>query len=118
MWINYFRTGKNAAILEPLIESNLLLTNDLILVELIPSLKILKKQKLIELLKIVGKAPLSIDWEGLIEMRVICIKNGIDKIGMPDLIILQNVIQNKLTLFSDDKHFKLLNNFFAFNIYT
>jgi predicted nucleic acid-binding protein len=38
-------------------------------------------------------------------MQIICLRNDINKIGLPDLIIAQYAMQNELVLFSHDKHF-------------
>ena len=43
IWIDYFRSGENSADMEVLIDENLITTNDIILAELVPYLKI-KKQ--------------------------------------------------------------------------
>ena len=45
IWVEYFRNGNNAARLDLLIDENLVVTNDLILAELIPFLKIRKQRK-------------------------------------------------------------------------
>ena len=40
LWVDYFRSGKNQSRLEQLIDENLIVTNDLILAELTPFLKV------------------------------------------------------------------------------
>ena len=60
IWIDYFRDGDNSKGLDFLIDENLILTNDLILAELIPYLKIKKETKVIKLLQEVNKVPLDI----------------------------------------------------------
>jgi len=50
VWIEYFRSGKYSEKLDFLIDENLVLTNDLILSELIPFLKVRNKTKIINLL--------------------------------------------------------------------
>ena len=52
--------------------------------------------------------PLTIDWEDLIQMQVECLRHGINKVGIPDLMIAQHAIQNHLELYSRDRHFKLI----------
>lgn len=52
--------------------------------------------------------PLAVDWKGIVEMQVACLRNGINKVGIPDLMVAQNAIQHHLSLFSLDKHFRLL----------
>jgi len=94
--------------LDLLIEEDLLAINDLILAELVPYLRIKRQRKLLSLLHSVERIPLEIDWGGIVEMQVKCIRSGINKIGIPDLIIAQNAIQNNQVLFSLDKHFGLI----------
>ncbi len=118
VWINYFRTGTNAGQLDSFIEQNLICTNSLILSELIPSLKIKKHAKVIKLMREIHNIPLAIDWEMIIEYQIKCLRNGVNKIGIPDLIILDNVIQNSLTLFTNDNHFALIQKFVKFKLLT
>jgi len=116
VWIDYFREGKYSNQLDYFIEQNIISTNDLILAELIPALKFKRKFPVVPLLRNIALIPLTINWDNIIDYRTVCLKNGINKVGIPDLIILDNVIQNDLTLFSLDKHFKLLNKYFDFNL--
>jgi predicted nucleic acid-binding protein len=111
VWIDYFRNGNNINLsyFEGIIDNNQICINDLILAELIPFLKIQKQNDLIDILLSIKKIPLAIDWDQIIEFQFKNVKNGINNIGVPDLIILQNVIANSLTLYSLDKHFKLMN---------
>lgn len=108
VWIDYFRGSGKAAALDLLIEEDLLAINDLVLAELVPYLKIKRQRKLLSLLHSVERIPLAIDWNDLVEMQARCIRAGIDKVGIPDLIIAQNAIQNNQVLFSLDKHFDLI----------
>ncbi|NOX18985.1 MAG: PIN domain-containing protein [Chlorobi bacterium] len=116
VWIDYFRSGKNSGELDSFIEQNLICTNDLILTELVPFLKAKKKTRIIHLLKSVIKIPLEINWDTIIKYQTVCIEKGINNVGIPDLIILENVIRNDLVLYSLDKHFRLLNENFKFKL--
>jgi len=116
VWIDYFRDGKYSNQLDYFIEQNIISTNDLILAELIPAIKLKRKFPVIPLLRNIALIPLTINWDNIIDYQTVCLKNGINKVGIPDLIILDNVIQNNLTLFSLDKHFQLLNKHFNFNL--
>ena len=109
IWTDYFRGGENSADMEFLIDENLIITNDIILAELVPYLKIKKQTKVIELLYEVTQIPLDIHWEEIIEFQVKCLKSGANGVGIPDLIIAQNAKQNNCTIYSLDKHFRLLN---------
>jgi len=115
VWIDYFRSGENSGELDSFIEQNIICTNYLILTEIIPFLKINKQPKVIKLLQELNNIPLTINWKKIIEYQTKCLKNGINKIGIPDLIILDNVAQNDLTLFTLDKHFSLLQKIVPFN---
>ena len=108
IWVEYFRNGNNLKRLDLLIDENLVVTNELILAELIPFLKIRKQRKIIELLNSVDKLQLNIKWDELIDYQVKCLKNGINGVGIPDLIIAQNAKQNDCEIYSSDNHFKLL----------
>jgi len=46
VWVEYFRCGNNSEKLDFLIDENLIVTNDLILAELIPFLKVRKQRRL------------------------------------------------------------------------
>ena len=109
VWIDYFRGGDNSQDLDLLIDENLIVTNDLILTELIPYLKIKKQTKVIALLKEIKKLPLDIQWNEIIEFQVKCLKRGTNGIGIPDLIIAQNAKLHNCKVYSLDKHFRLLN---------
>lgn len=117
IWIDYFKIGSCSNNLEHLIDENCIVTNDIILTELIPYLKIKKQSKVIKLLHEINNIPLSIHWEELIEYQVKCLQGGANGIGIPDLIIAQNAKQNCCYVYSLDKHFKLLNQVLQVNLY-
>ena len=117
IWIDYFKTGDNSKNLDYLIDENLIVTNKIILAELIPYLKIKKQTKVIELLQEINKAPLSIHWEELVASQVKCLKSGTNGVGIPDLIIAQNAKQNNCKVYSLDKHFRLLNQVLKVKLY-
>ena len=117
IWIEYFKSKKKYSILDELIEENQICTNELILSELIPYLFIKSEIEVIESLKLIEKINININWEMIIQMQIKNIKNGINKVGIPDLIILQNVIDNNLALFSLDKHFLLMKELYEFRVF-
>jgi hypothetical protein len=109
VWVDYFRGGSASDLVDSFIDENVVCTNYIILSELIPVLRLHKEPKLIKLLKQVALIPLQIHWENVIDYQTLCLVNGINKVGIPDLIIVDSVIQNDLVLFSLDKHFRLIN---------
>lgn len=108
VWIAYFRSGDNSETLDFLIDENLIVINDLILAELIPSLRLHNQRKIIKLLYNITKLKLLMDWSQIIEFQFKCLKNGLNGIGIPDLIVAQNAIQNRCKIYSLDHHFNLM----------
>ncbi|MFT5657620.1 MAG: putative nucleic acid-binding protein [Gammaproteobacteria bacterium] len=109
VWIDYFRGADNSSGLDILIDENLVTTNDVILAELVPFLKLKRQHKVIQLLCEVTRLPLNIDWLQIIEFQLKCLKSGANGVGISDLIIAQNALQNNCTVYSLDKHLRLLN---------
>jgi predicted nucleic acid-binding protein len=108
IWVEYFRGSAKDGKLDFLIEENLVVVNDLILAELIPALHLRHQRKLIGLMREIVCPPLDLDWNDIIQMQIACLKHGVNKVGIPDLIIAQHAIQNHLELYTRDKHFKLI----------
>ena len=108
IWIEYFRSGGHAENLEYLIDENLIVINDLILAELISSLKFRNQRKLIELLRSIRNLLLSIDWDQIIDFQYRCLRNGLNGICIPDLILAQNAKQHNCEIYSLDNHFELM----------
>ncbi|SMO83057.1 PIN domain-containing protein [Gracilimonas mengyeensis] len=116
VWIEYFKNG-GLPKLDLLIEEGLACTNDLILTELGPALVHQKESEVFQDLLAIEKIHLSIDWEIIREYQLINLQHGINKVGIPDLIIVQQVIAEKITLCSFDKHFKLMQDHLTFELF-
>ena len=116
IWIEYFRSGNNSEKLDFLIDENLIVINDLILAELVPFLKVRNQQKIINLLYNINKLSLLIDWNQIIEFQFKCLKNGLNGIGIADLIIAQNAKQNRCEIYSLDSHFRLIKDILEFQV--
>jgi len=117
VWISYFRGSGRVDSVDFLIEENLVVTNDLILAELTPALRMHRQNRLIALLHRIRRYPIQIDWAHITEMQVTCMHNGVNGVGIPDLIIAQNAMQNDLHLFSLDKHFDLMGKHMSLSVY-
>lgn len=115
VWIQYFKKG-NFPVLDRLIEENLVCVNDLILTELVPILRKQHQTVAIDSLNSLYKIPLKIDWEVIREYQFINLKHGINRVGIPDLMILQQIIDEKMTLYTLDRHFKLMNDIYNFEL--
>ncbi len=117
VWVAYFRGDSDVPALDWLIEEDLIVTNDLILAELIPVLLVRRERKLVALLGEVERLPLALEWAGIIDMQVTCLRNGINKVGIPDLVLAQQSIQCGLSLFTLDKHFCLMSRHLPLALY-
>ncbi|MDR3124450.1 MAG: PIN domain-containing protein [Endomicrobium sp.] len=117
VWIEYFRGSKNFLFVNDLIISNVLCTNELILAELLPFILYKKEFDLNDLLCNIKRLEMKINWEQLCSFQLINIRNGNNNIGITDLIIAQNCMQNKCKLLSCDKHFKIIAKFLPLEIY-
>lgn len=117
VWIDYFHNGINSTHLDSLIDSGKACVNDLILTELVPSIRHRKETELEHLLLQVPKVSMSIDWTSLISMQTENLKHGVNRVGIPDLMIAQNAIQNDLALYSLDKHFSLMKEFLSLKLF-
>ena len=62
VWIDYFRSGDKSGKLDTLIDENLVVTNDLILTELLPLLIIRKESNVVKLLKSIKNNIMHPDW--------------------------------------------------------
>jgi predicted nucleic acid-binding protein len=117
VWIEYFRGSGESGAMDFLIDENLLVTNDLILAELIPGLHVRRHRKLIGLLREVKKNPMNVDWDDLIQMQIVCLRNGINKVGLSDLMIAQHAIRSRLMLYSRDRHFLFMARHLSLRLY-
>lgn len=116
IWIDYFKGGNDSIQMDFLIDENLIVTNDLILAELIPFLKVRNEKRLIVLLHNINKLELSINWDEIIDYQYKCLSNGLNGVGIPDLLIVQNAKQNRCKIYSLDGHFDLMRNILSLQI--
>ena len=117
IWIDYFKGGDGSTDLDGLIDANLVVTNDLILAELVPYLRVKKQMGVIQLLQEINRLPMQINWDEIVEFQVGCLESGANGVGIPDLIIAQNARANHCRVYSLDKHFRLLKQVIKIELY-
>ncbi|MGD1999645.1 MAG: PIN domain-containing protein [Desulfobacterales bacterium] len=117
IWVAYFRSGENSEKIDFLIDENLVVINDLILAELVPSLKVCNQRKIINLLYHIKKLELYINWNQIITFQSKCLKKGLNGIGIPDLIVAQNAKQNRCEIYSLDNHFNLIKDILELQLF-
>jgi hypothetical protein len=71
-------------------------------------LKVRNQRRVIDLLHNIKKLTSSVNWDQLIDFQLKCLKMGLNGIGIPDLIIAQNAVQNGAEIYSHDNHFRLM----------
>ena len=112
VWVSYFRgdkAGKRAAdALEYLLSGDEAVVNDVILSELLPSMAVRGEKNCADAVSAVRSPKLDIDWNGIRALQETCLRNGINKVGIPDLIIAQQAISLDIPIFSLDGHFLLM----------
>jgi len=116
VWIAYFRGSGAADRMDRLISEGLVATNDLILAELLPSLLMRGENRLARLLRETVRFPLTPDWDDVVKLQTVCLRNGINKVGIPDLLIAQHARQHHLRLYTLDRHFTLLSQYAPLNL--
>jgi predicted nucleic acid-binding protein len=109
IWIDYFKSGANSKELDSLPDDNLVVINNIILAELVPFLALKKQSKVTELLNNITLLPLQVDWAEIIRWQTMCLSNGHNGVGIPNLLIAQKSKQQNCKIYSLDKHFHLLN---------
>jgi predicted nucleic acid-binding protein len=117
VWIEYFKSYKAYAFIDNLINNNLICTNDIIFTELLPSMIHKKENHLVTLMKSIFKYEIKINWKELQDIQSTNYKHGFNDIGITDLIIAQNCIQNNLILVARDKHFNEMAGYLPLKIY-
>lgn len=116
IWVGYFKDGQHHT-LEELLMEDLVVTNDIILSELIPSATLKGETDLIRGLESLHNQELDIDWIGLRKLQILNLKHGINKVGIPDLVIIQHALQHNFSLWTTDKHFYLMQKHIHINLY-
>jgi predicted nucleic acid-binding protein len=117
VWIEYFKGNQKYSFITDLISNNAICTNDIILTELLPSIIHKKEHKLAELLSYIQKYELIIDWQEIRDIQLMNLKHGNNNIGISDIIIAQNCIQNKIKIIVNDKHFEAMAKYLPLDIY-
>ncbi|MBT3273228.1 MAG: PIN domain-containing protein [Spirochaetales bacterium] len=117
VWISYFRDETAHSKLDELIQNSQICTNDLILAELLPFLYVKNQHEIIDLMLELPKSDLSIGWKFIINLQISNLQNGINKVGISDLILVDHVLAHNLILYSEDKHFKLMQEHANFELF-
>lgn len=112
VWVAYFRNGrKDAAVtdaLDYLIAGDEAVVNEIVLTELVPFMRVRGEMAAEASLMALRNPPMEIDWTALRGLQEQCLRAGINKVGVPDLMLAQHAMRLGIPLFSLDRHFPLI----------
>ena len=111
VWIEYFRGNQKYLFINDLISTNAICTNDIILTELLPSIIHRKEHALAALMNNIKKYILNIEWEEIRAIQLLNLKHGNNNVGVSDILIAQNCVQNGLKIITMDKHLKAMEKY-------
>ena len=117
IWIGYFSNGSHGHLTDLILEDNIVAINDIILTELIPFLIHHDANEAVSSLQALDQLPLEINWQAIQMLQSLNLKNCVNKVGIPDLIIAQNALQNGVEIWTEDKHFGLMAEFTNLRLY-
>ena len=115
-WIEYFRGNPKYSFINELINTNAVCTNDIVLTELLPSIIYKKEHRLAELLNFLKKYNLAVNWQEVRDIQLLNLKHGNNNIGISDIVIAQNCMQNELRIITNDKHFEVMAKYIPLKI--
>jgi len=108
VWVSFFRGTKGeekvAEALEYLLSGDEATVNEVIKTEVMPMMVVRGEDA--SLFDAVRCSELSIDWPAVRDLQVKCLKGGLNKIGIGDLVIALDAVSRKVPLFTLDKHFR------------
>lgn len=108
VWISYFRGTKGeedvAKALDYLLSGDEASVNEVIKAEVMPMMTLRGEDA--SLLEAVRCSALSIDWPAVRALQVKCLRSGLNKIGIGDLVIALDAVSRGEPLFSLDRHFR------------
>ena len=109
IWILFFKGDDRASSLLGLLKKGEAVVNEIILTELLPFMEFHKQYNQKELLSKIPKIPFSPDWEKIRFRQYENKVRGINGVGIPDLIIFHQAQEENIPLWTQDKHFSLMN---------
>ena len=109
--IEFLEGNPGYSFIQDLFDSGSLYINEVILTELLPTMIANEIYAVADFTNKLPKVPMNINWKEIRDYQTILMKNGHSRIGIPDLLIAQNCIQNDIQVISCDKHFQTLAKF-------
>jgi predicted nucleic acid-binding protein len=83
----------------------------------LPSITHRKENKLADLLSGIKRNILTINWQEIRNIQILNLKHGNNNVGISDIIIAQNCMQNESLLITNDKHFAIMAEYIPLKLY-
>jgi len=109
--IEFLNGNPDYLFMRDLFDCGLAYINEVVLTELLPAMIAKEKYLIADFIDKLPKIPMNINWKEIRDYQTLLMKNGHSKIGISDLLIAQNCIQNDIQIISCDKHFQTLAKF-------
>jgi predicted nucleic acid-binding protein len=117
IWVDFFRGNEKVAFVTDLLLDGLVCTNEVILTELLPSMRVRREENLIKLMGHIRKINIEINWLQLRNIQYANLQNGNNKVPLADAVIAHNCIQNDLEILTADRHFVKMSEYLPLQIY-
>jgi predicted nucleic acid-binding protein len=117
VWIDFFKGNEKVAFVSNILLEDMACTNEVVLTELLPSMRAKREENLIKLMRQVRKYDMEIDWLQLRNIQFVNLQNGNNKVPLTDIMIAQNCIQNDLEILTTDKHFMKMAEYLPLQIF-
>jgi len=117
VWIDFFKGNERVTFVSNILLEGLACTNEVVLTELLPSMRVKKEENLIKLMRQVRKIDMEIDWLQLRNIQFVNLQNGNNKVPLTDIMVTQNCIQNDLEILTTDKHFMKMAEYLPLQIF-
>jgi predicted nucleic acid-binding protein len=117
-WIEYFKGDSAFLFIKGLLKINSVCVNDVVLTELLPSMRRRRETELIDLITSIPKIDVIIDWDEIQAYQLENLRHGNNNVPLTDMIIAQNCIQNKVELIARDNHFNIMSGYLPLKMYS
>ena len=67
--------------------------------------------------KLIEKYTLTVDWQEIRDMQLLNLRHGNNNIGISDIVIAQNCMQNELKIITHDRHFELMAGYMPLGVF-
>jgi len=115
--IEYFLGNPSFVFMKEFLREKTLLVNDIVRTEFLPHAIKAEEYMFAAEVNSIRRTAMNTDWEEILKCRIAMFKDGYRKIGIQDLLIAQNCVQNDVPLITHDGHFETIAKFLPLKLY-